>query len=243
MNRRSLRQLLQTSPMLRAGLILLGCAAAVGGLGCATMIAATGTPNPLAGLRHSRKVVVLRDKVFAMAHPDAALSKELGHEGVVAFLGQKHTYLLVEGGGAIETIAHALGGSGLTLDPGTRGLCYEGEKIWGDITLTYKPEKSSRAPATPEELKTLGFKLSAPGQYTIDVRVAGVVASAAKLKKAVPDQFDTSREIVFYDPKPANFGPPPNILKLITIPAALVVDVALTPVYAMVILSISSSMH
>ncbi len=238
MNQQSVRQWIQSSPIVRAVFILLGCAAAVGGLGCATYIAATATPNPLASLHHSRQVVVLRDKVFAMAHPDAALTKELGHEDVVAFLGRKHTYLLVEGGGTIEKIAHALGGSGLTLDPGTRGLCYEGENIWGDITLTYKPEKSSRTPATSEELKTLGFKLNAPGQYTIDVRVAGVVASAAKLKKAVPDQFDTSREIVFYDPKLANFGPPPNILKLITIPAALVVDVALTPVYAMVILSL-----
>lgn len=217
---------LLSSPFIRALLILSASAAVVGGLGCATMIA-TEAPNPFAAA-HYRKPV-LQDSVYAMARPDAALAKKMGQDGIVAFLGRKHTYLLLEGGVKIEKVAHELGGARLTLDPDTRQLYRKGDKIWGHVTLTYKPDVASSEPLVLDKVAVLGFVRQKSGDYKLNVEVKGVVASAAKLKKTIPDSFDKSRDIAFYNPPGSS--PPPDITKLVTVPLALVVDVALTPVY------------
>ncbi len=227
MNRPVFKPGLLSSPGIRALLILAACAAVVGGLGCATMIA-TEAPNPFAD-SHYRKPV-LQDSVYAMARPDAALAKKMGQDGIVAFLGRKHTYLLLEGGVKIEKVAHELGGARLVLEPSTIHQLYrKGDTIWGSITLTYKPDGVPGVAVDPEKVKALGFVFRKPGDYTLSVDVKGVVAPAARLKKAIPDSFDKSRDIAFYNPPGSS--PPPDVTKLITVPLALVVDVALTPVY------------
>lgn len=232
------------SRVVRSALLVIAGVAAVGGLGCATMIA-TESPNPFADSHYHKPV--LTDSVYAMAHPDAALSKKMGREGVVAFLGKKHTYLLVEGGDRIEKVAHEIGGARLTLEPGTHQLYRKGDAIWGAITLTYRPDEGPGSPTDPDKMKALGFVLQKPGahnvkegDYILRVDIKGVVASAAKLKKAVPDAFDKSRDIAFYNPPDS--APPPDVLKLITVPLGLVVDVALTPVYVLGLLVVSLSM-
>jgi len=226
MNRPAFKPGLLSSPFIRALLILSASAAVVGGLGCATMIA-TEAPNPFADSYYRKPV--LKDSVYAMARPDAALAKKMGQDGIVAFLGRKHTYLLLEGGVTIEKVAHELGGSGLTLDPDTRQLYRKGNTIWGHVTLTYKPDVASSVPQVLDKVTALGFVWQKSGDYKLNVDVKGVVASASKLKKAIPDSFDKSRDIAFYNPPGSS--PPPDVTKLVTVPLALVVDVALTPVY------------
>ena len=215
------------SPGLRVIVIWLCCAGVVGGLGCATMIA-TSSPNQRAHDFYNKPV--LTDSVFALARPDAALAKKIGCEGAIAFLGKKRTFLLVEGGAQLSRVAGELDGDKLTVDSAPRQLFIKGKTVWGNVTLNYSPGQNT-APGESDrnKLQALGFKADNSGVYRLAVPVKGVVYPAAKLGKEVPNDFRKSRDIAFYNPPDSS--PPPDLGKLITVPLAVVVDVALTPVY------------
>lgn len=218
----------QPSPALRRLVILACCAGAVGGLGCATLVA-TSAPNPKAYAHYNKPV--LTDTIFALGRPDSALAKKIGHEGTIAFLGKQHTYLLVEGGKQLNDVAQAaLDGNRLVLEGTDRRLFLKGDTLWGSVALRYAPEQD--APQRGVEvtaLKSLGFKADNKGVYRMTIPVKGTVCPPAKLKTEVPDELRKSRDIAFFNPPDSS--PPPDLGKLITVPLAVAVDVALTPVY------------
>lgn len=61
-----------SSTLVRTAVILLCCVGVVGGLGCATYLASS-SPNPRANNYYNNPV--LTDTIFALARPDAALTK------------------------------------------------------------------------------------------------------------------------------------------------------------------------
>lgn len=212
-----------------ARILVLGlcCAGAVGGLGCATYLA-TSAPNHRAADYFGKPV--LTDSIYAVAKPDAALARKIGNEGAIAFLGKQHTYLLVEGGTQLSDVARQLDGSRLTLEGMNQQLFCKDKALWGNVSLRYVPgqDEAQRA-ADQGKLETLGFKADKSGVYHLSVVVKGAMFSAAKLRKDLPPGFAKEREIAFYNPP--NSSPPPDLGKLITVPLAVVADVALTPVY------------
>jgi len=191
---------------------------------------ATSSPNPRAGAYYGDPV--LTDSIFALARPDEVLAKKIEAPGAVAFLGKKQTYLLVEGGAVLSQIASELDGEKITLEPTTQTLFIKDKTVWGSVLLSYAPGKDSvQAAQDVSKLLVHGFKADRRGIYHLSVTVKGTVWPAAKLGKGVPAEFKTTRAIAFYHPRDSS--PPPDLGKLITVPLAVVVDVALTPVYVL----------
>jgi len=227
-----------SSPALRAIAIWLCGAGAIGGLGCATMLVSEmnqNRGNPAADAHYNKPV--LTDSVFALAQPDDALAEKIGHEDAIAFLGRQHTYLLIEGGKQLRGIARELDGNKLILEGTPRQLFLKGKVIWGSVSLRYVPGQDAAQEASDKsKFQTLGFALDKQGVYRLSVAVKGAIYPAAKftskLSKDLPDAFKKSRDIVFYNPPDSS--PPPDLGKLailIELPLAVVVDVALIPVY------------
>ena len=212
----------------RAVALWICCAAAVGGLGCATMIVSEKS-NPNAYAHYNKPV--LTDSIFALGRPDAAFAKKIGYEDAIAFLGKQHTYLLVEGGEQLSALAHGeLDGDKLIMEGTQRQLFLSKKTLWGQVAFRYAPGQGTpQAEADAAKLRALGFKADNQGGYRLSIPVKGVVGPAAKLKKDLPDALTKNRDIAFYNPPDSK--PPPDLGKLIEVPLAVVADVALTPVY------------
>lgn len=222
-----LSQLLQLRPLSRPWrrvIILLFAAGAIGGLGCATMLASERR-NPRANAHYNR--AVLLDTVSALARPDAKLAKKIENEHAVAFLGEKHTYLLMEGGERLLRVADELDGERIVLEQRPRSLFIKGKTIWGDIALTYQPDP--QAGPADEPLRALGFTAVTSGVYRLTIPVAGLLYPPMKISPEIAGHFKQSRTIAFFNPPDSR--PPPDLAKVVIVPLAIAVDIALTPVY------------
>lgn len=217
----------QPSPILRKLIVLICCAGAIGGLGCATMLALDSG--------HSKKYAfhntpILTDSIFAIGKPDAAMAAKIGNTNAIAFLGKQHTYLLLEGGTQLNDVARNMEGIPLTLGE-TRGQLFLKKKVlWGNVSLRHTPPKKTIPnELTINQLLANGFKADRNGAYTLSVPVKGVVFPPAKTDKTPPEILMNPRTVAFYNPPDSS--PPPDFEKLITVPLAVVLDLALTPVY------------
>ena len=215
------------SPKLSGAVILLCCAGVVGGLGCATWFVSQ-MDNPKADAHFNQPS--LTDTIFALAKPDDALAKKIGNQHAFAFLGKKHTYLLIEGGELLTRVAAELDGNKVVLDKRPKEVFLKGKTIWGTISLSYTLDQASpQAIAETSKLLALGFTPDDSGVYRLAIAAKGVTCPPAKVNEEVAGHFAQSREIAFYNAPDSR--PPPDLGKLITVPLAVVVDVALTPVY------------
>jgi hypothetical protein len=212
----------------RALALYLGAAGVIGGLGCATMLVSEKR-NPHADAHRNQPT--LTDTIYAVAQPDAKLAKKLGTESAFAFLGHTHTYLLVEGGDVLARLAAAkLDGRRVTIEQKPRTLFLKDRTIWGDLTVRYQLDPA--AGPTPDEraaLAELGFQSAKPGDYLLGVRVNGLCCPPAKVDAQVLTQLTHTRPITFYNAP--NSQVPPDLSKIVLVPLAVVVDLALTPVY------------
>lgn len=205
--------------------ILLLCAAgAIGGLGCATMLAADRR-NPRADAHFNRPV--LEDVVIALARPDAKLAKKIENEHAVAFLGKKHTYLLLEGGELLNRVADELDGGRVVLEERRQSLFIKDKTLWGTITLTYQLDPA--VGSEEERLRALGFAPTSAGLYRRDISVQGLLYPPMKICPEIEGQFKQSRAIALFNPPDSS--PPPDLAKVVLVPLAIAVDIALTPVY------------
>ena len=180
--------------------------------------------------RSYRNDPILTDTVFAMARPNEVMSKKIGATNAVAFLGKKHTYLLVEGGDKLSQIARDFSGDSIRLEPRSGQLYLKGKTVWGNLLLSCEVSRDAAQAAT-DEAKLLAYGFTRNGKsrtYNLSVAVKGTVWPAAKLGKGTPE-FTKTREICFY--RAPDAIRPPDFQSLITIPLAVVADVALTPVY------------
>ena len=209
--------------ILRGVVIWFCCIGVVGGLGCATMgLLTKETPKTKAYFN----TPILEDSVFALGRPDASLTKELGHEGAVVFLGKKHTYFLIEGGQELYRVAGSgLDGTRLSLVCPACSLFLDGKTIWGKLKLCYQPGHNAEQGADEEirKLLSLGFTSGKTGVYELPVSVKGVLGPVAKVNTELPKGFTKSRDIAFY-PSPSSM-PPPDMGKILLLPLAVAIDV------------------
>ena len=226
------------SRLLRRLVLLACCAGVVGGLGCATAMV-MGMPNSNAHDHYHKPV--LADRILALGIPDTAMGQKIGNTNAIAFLGEKHTYLLLEGGAELNAIARQLDGLYLKLDDRGPRLYRKGKTIWGDAVLRYVPEAGGPPPEPAiARLTAAGFTGDDHGLYTRAVPVQGLILKPVKRDQLPPSSFQTPRNVAFFNPPDSR--PPPDLGKLIDLPLAIAVDVVLSPLYLIGLVALSISM-
>lgn len=223
--------------MLVAGFVAL----TAGSLGCATMAALNAADN------HSDfyNRPALTDTIVAIGRPDPALTKDLGHPGAVAFIGEKNTYLIYRGGEELDRIAH------LSLDwqrlqileqggayylpynsPVAENRLYlKDRQIWGNLLLVYDSGKELPA-AQSGELVQAGFHAPANckcTRYEKTVKIEGAVYPRLQLSESQVSRLGMRRPLALYNPRDAK--PPTNVGATLMVPVAVVADIVLIPVY------------
>jgi len=203
-----------------------------GSLGCATMAASSvGSGNDNSFYFKP----VLTDEIVAIGKPDKTLSKELGQDHAVAFIGLKNTYMLYKGGEELEAIARLnLDSKRMDIDAARSHKLYKKDhQVWGELVLTY----GRGEPISTEEQAQLnkgGFyelKGSRNNQFQTRVNIEGVIYPAIKLSGEQMSKLETHRAFNLYhsrDEKPPVIG---KILKLPLVAVGVAADVALVPVY------------
>jgi hypothetical protein len=216
-------------------LVFVLVAGVAGSLGCATMAAMDAVQQSDSSVHYR---AVLADEIVAFGRPNAALTKELGQEHVVAFIGLKNTYLLNQGGEELERISQLkLDGNRLTVHAkdweGSR-LYLKDKQVWGCLVLTYGDTKSI-SKEEQAELKKSGFSIvpekGTKNIYRKEINIEGLIYPAIKLSDEQMANLTRHRAFTLYDPgsaKPPVMG---KILKSPLIVVGVVTDIALTPVY------------
>jgi hypothetical protein len=205
-------------------------------MGCATM-AASSIVN--SGDSSFYDKPVLSDEIIAIGRLDAALAKEMEQENVVAFIGLKNAYLLHKGGAELEQISLLkLDGKRMDIDAVRSYKLYRKDKqVWGELILTY----GGGAVVSVEEQAELakgGFtaiKGVRNNQYQMKVGIEGMIYPAIKLSDQQMSKLTTRRAFNLYNPrdvKPPVIG---KILKSPLIVAGVAADVALVPVYKVIL--------
>jgi len=164
---------------------------------------------------------VLIDTIFAVGRPDAALAQELGTQAI-AFLGEKNTYLLIEGGDVLMQIATEVDGERIGSYVEPRALFLKDKTVWGSMMLSHFSVKNPEEAAT---LTRLGFAKGPMGNFERQVLVKGRIYPPLPLSDEQGQQFKRRRSIRFYDPPDSSSLPALNP----ALPAAIVADVATFP--------------
>ncbi len=213
-----------------------------GSLGCATMVATEAVDSiGSGGSSHSKPV--LEDEIVAVGRPDAALTEQLGQEHVVAFIGLKKTYLLNKGGEELERISQLkLDGRRMKVHADGGRLYIKNKQVWGDLVLVY----GGPNPISPEEQAELekgGFRANVGLKtiYAKQIQIEGVVYPAIKLSDAQLEKLTIHRNFSLYSPGSAK---PPVTGKILASPLIVVgvaTDIALIPVYGVLVIGVAFS--
>src|SRR5262245_17197551 len=108
--------------------ILLLSVGVIGGVGCFTvMLVAADFNGPTTQKMHS-------DTIFAVAVFDEGLARRLNTKDGIAFLGERNTYLMVQGGAQLLRIAKEVDGNKLKLDPNQGHLYLDDKVAWGKLS-------------------------------------------------------------------------------------------------------------
>ena len=226
-------------------LVALFAIGIAGSLGCATMAASQAVNKSDSEFYYKP---VISDEIVAIGKPDAALSKALGQEHVVAFIGLKNTYLLYKGGEELEQVAQLnLEGKRMTMDTSWSNRLYVKDKqVWGDVQLRYGGNALSADELT--ELNKGGFTTLGSGKYVTyqkKVAVEGMIYPAVKIPEEQLAKLGVHRPINLYHSKDEKPPILPKILKAPLIPLGVAADIVLIPVYlgvgAIVIVGAASS--
>jgi len=169
---------------------------------------------------------VLSDTIFAIGLPDAALARELGVPHAVAFLGEKNTYLLTEGGEVLLQVATELDGKRMHVSAtGSRGLYLKDQSVWGSLSIFFGPAES---PNEITAINRLGF--AGPGSFGVyekKIRVKGMLYPAIVLSDEQGQKFKQKRKVSLYSPPDST--PPPSHAPLVR-PAAIAADIVTLPI-------------
>jgi hypothetical protein len=206
----------------RHAVVLTLSAALIGGLGCATMAVTSGSSNT----KVIEGAVVLSDDIIAFGRPDEAMAKQMGKSNAVAFLGKANTYLLVEGGDALLSMAK-LDPARLTLTPDNHRLFMQDKTLWGTLEFSYASDAATASDAEKATFKALNFYRNSPQSMTRSVSIKGAIYPAIPLQGAVFTEMQKARKLSFRAPSTTETKP--DIGKIAMLPVALVVDVITAP--------------
>ena len=213
------------TPYLSRVIFLFFCAGVVGGLGCATTATVDGI---LDKQRVKKSKRTFTDTVIAIGQPNEKVTAIVGDDAI-AFIGEKKTYLLTKGGKKLNDLARNLDPDRLKVTSDYEFLNMKDDAIWGDVIARYTVDPDGLAMEEEiAQLKRLGFTDQGYG-YSLWMPVKGQVLPPLKIPPGQINPLSSKRKISFY------LVPPglkiPNPTPLITIPLAITVDAALSPLY------------
>lgn len=216
-------------------LVLSFIALIAGSFGCATSAAIQSTKS----VEYLAPKPILNDEIFAFAKVDAALAQKAGQGQLVAFLGMKNTYFLKIGGDEILRLAQTpeLNPNKLRLVPNSeRGeLFLDKQAISGTVRFDYDTRSTGLNENERQALNKLGFTAQKQNQQETGVfrkyiYVSGFTNPAVTLNAQQSQNLTANRyPFTLYErsERKEHFNP----VGLLLIPAGVVVDVLLTPVY------------
>jgi hypothetical protein len=215
---------MRTQQFTRRHAVVLGLGAAVvGGVGCATAVVSSGSNSTTKTVEGA---VVLSDNIVAFGRPDEAMAKAIGKTDAVAFLGTTNTYLLLEGGDALLSMAQ-LDPARLALATDNHRLFLKDKTVWGTLEFSYA---SDAATATDEEkatFKTLRFIRNTPKTVRRTVNIKGAVYPAIPLQGGAFTEMQKARKLDFR--APPTTVTKPDVGKMAMLPGAIVLDVLTAP--------------
>jgi hypothetical protein len=180
---------------------------------------------------------VLTDTILAVGEPDAALAQALGVPHAVAFLGEKNTYLLIEGGEILMQIAAELDGKRIALGNERRSLILKDGTVWGSLSLFFAPVRS---PQETTKLTRLGFTPGALDGYQRRVSIKGRLYPALVFSDEQAQMLKQKRPIQFYVSEDSS--PPPDLGPLYR-PAAIAADVVTLPIQMIGLAAFAITIH
>lgn len=217
-------------------LSLIGLCGLLGGVsGCATSAAVKTTKY----VEYIPAKPILNDEIFAFAKVDPQLAEKVGQGQLVAFLGLQNTYFLKAGGDEILRLAQTpeLDTKKLRLMPSNeRGeLFLDKQNVWGSVRFDYDTRSTGISDGERQALNKLGFvaqkqEQQETGIFRKSIQVRGFTNPAVTLTTEQSQRLTTNRyPFTLYQPSESKeyFNP----ASLLLVPAGMVVDVLLSPLY------------
>lgn len=228
-------------PVWRFAVIVFGFVSLVAGsLGCATILATESAKTT----HYTPPKPLFDDEIFALGQVDAATAQKIGRGPLVAFLGNKQTYLLEQGGDKLLHIAQQLDGRKLRLgDNKETQIELRESKLAGTVYLYYDASDGLDE-MTRGQLIRLGFtstgKAGNESSWRTRIFVSGVISTPAKVSPEQQQRFTRRYPLTIF--APAEWDRRTNPIAIVTVPLAVVVDIVLTPVYlgALLVVGLSS---
>lgn len=216
--------------MKHALLALLTSFLCTGLSGCATFMAneATETTTSMS------KKLAYEDAILGMGQPTGDnISEEARH--FLALIGQKQTYLLIEGADEIKSIVKNLDGRliGVNQDQESIEMSVfqdgkDNQRIAGDIRISYNKPTERLTGQERQTLDQLKFKVTQDGQtYERYLSIQALVYPPAKNLQAISAQFKQTRHVTFYQ---TEYKQNHNPLRAVLLPLGVAFDVITAPI-------------
>lgn len=211
--------------ILRALLLGLCAALAIGGMACFTPDAARKHKAATSNLVDY--IDPVSDTLLGSARLAPAVEQKLGCTNGVAFLGTNHTYIVTTGGDRLIELSRAVGADRLELECPTGSLVYHKTRFWGSPRLHIDASKTNVTVEVDRTLQMLGFSKDARQQYRATVDIAGVMQDPLQVPATAMSSFARPRTITFYKPV-RDYHVAENLsYTFVKLPLALVGDTAL----------------
>jgi hypothetical protein len=181
---------------------------------------------------HSRPLI--QDNILAIGKVarNERIDQEAGAS--LAFLGEKNSYLVIEGAEVLLNIASSTVGPLIEVNPAygleKHNVYVQNQIFWGDLTLV----TANNAIVSDEQqqlLTALGFEVSGKTNrhhYVRRVPIKGTISPPVSLPPAMAMNLSHARPLALY-PSPDEKAPI-NISKVLLTPPALVADIVTAPV-------------
>lgn len=213
--------------------------------GCATSAAVRTTKY----VEYIPAKPILNDEIFAFANVDPQLAEKAGQGQLVAFLGLQHTYFLKTGGDEILRLAQDTKKLHMMPSNGRGELFLEKQMVWGTVRFEYDTRSTGSNVSERQALNKLGFVAQTQNQQETGlfhkaIRVSGFTNPAITLSAEQSQRLTTNRyPFTLYQPneRKEHFNP----IGLLLVPAGVVVDVLLSPLYlgGLLVVGLSLSHH
>jgi hypothetical protein len=193
--------------------------------GCATFLATTMPDED----PYFYTTPVARDRLLAIGKVNQTTEAQIGGRGAIAFLGEKHTYLLTGGSEDLQAIVRSPIGAIVEIPSGPSDLFTADQKFWGHVPLRVAGDKDYTAEQLAQ-LEALGFikRSWKNGPFEKKLPIEGLILAPAKMPASALDQLSHPRPIEFYPPR--DQVAPANLKKIAVVPLAVAVDTVTAPV-------------
>lgn len=198
--------------------------------GCATIKASEVTETTT----QRSKNLAYEDAILGMGQPTGDnISEEA--RNFLALIGQKQTYLLIEGADDIKSIVKNLDGRLIGVNQDQEFIemsllqdSKDIQRVSGDVRITYNRPTDRLTAQERKTLEQLKFTTVKDGQiHQRTVSIQAIVYPPAKNLQAIQSQFKQTRHVKFYQ---TEYKQKHNPLRAILLPLGVAFDVVTAPI-------------